>query len=94
LKNSTLFLLSVIVILIVCPLKASSSGEGRKSGITYRGPIGSLVYFVFALINVFAFAPVTRSDNADDAMAVSEADRHYAVINYPKAVVTLFNLAM
>ena len=53
----------MIVILTVSSLKASSSGEGRKSGFTSRGPIGSLVYFVFALINVFAFAQVLFHGN-------------------------------
>ena len=35
----------------------SCSGEGKKSGMTFRSPIGSLVYLIFSVIDSFTLAP-------------------------------------
>src|SRR6476469_1561738 len=52
LKNSTLRLLSAIVTFTPSSRKASWSGGGRKSRTTRTSPMGSLVYFVFVVIDV------------------------------------------
>ena len=61
-----LLLLKAIVTFTPSSRNASSSGEGRKSGITLRSPNGSSVYFIFALINCPALSPVAGAQYAND----------------------------
>jgi hypothetical protein len=37
------------------------------------------VYLIFALIDLFAFSPITRSEYSDNVRAIREADREDAV---------------
>jgi hypothetical protein len=52
--------------------------------------MGSSVYLIFALINLFTFAPIAGPEYPDTTMAVCESDSQNAVPDFPKAVITFF----
>jgi hypothetical protein len=89
LKNSTLFLLSVIVILMSSSRNASSCGEGRKSRTTLGSPIGSFAYLIFALIDNLSLAPVTSPNYPNNAGAMRESNGQYTTRDTPKTEVSL-----
>ena len=72
-KKSTLDLLREIVIFTVSSLNANSSGDGSISATTSTFPIGSFVYLIFALINLFTFTPIASSKDSNDFVAVSKS---------------------
>ena len=48
-------------------------------------PIGSSVYFVFALINCLSFSPVSGSENSNDSRTMREANSQHATDILAKA---------
>jgi hypothetical protein len=88
LKNSTLFLLSVIVIFTSSSRNASSCGDGRKSRTTLGFPIGSFVYLIFALIDSLSLAPVTSTNYPNNTRAMRESNGQYTTRDTPKAEVS------
>jgi hypothetical protein len=85
---------SAIVTFTPSSRKASSSGEGRKSGTTFSLPSGSSVYLIFSVINSLTPSPVTGTKDSNDTLAVSKADRQDATPNFAKAVVPLLARAV
>src|SRR3990172_1439472 len=79
-----LSLLRAIVTFTVSSLNTSSSGTGRKSGTTFSGPIGSSVYLIFALIDLFPFSPIACTENSDNAKAVCKTDSQDTVADHAK----------
>jgi hypothetical protein len=49
--------------------------------------MGSLVYFVFAVIDGFPFAPEPGAKDPDHTASVGEADGQHSSIDAPEAVV-------
>lgn len=93
-KKSTLFLLKAKVTFTPSSLKASSPGDGKKSGTILILPIGSSVYFIFALINGLTLAPIAGAENADDIVSVCKSDSKDATVNYAKTVEALFAMTV
>ena len=58
-------MLKEIVTLTLSSFKINCSGGGRKSLMTLTSPIGSSVYFIFRLINLPPFSPITRAEDPD-----------------------------
>jgi hypothetical protein len=94
LKNSMLRFDSAIVTFTPSSRKASSSGEGRKSGMTFSSPSGSSVYLIFSVINSLAPSPVTSAKDSNDTLAVGKANREDAAPNLAKAVIPLLARAV
>jgi hypothetical protein len=94
LKNSTLSLLRAIVTFTVSSLNTSSSGAGRKSGTTFKGPNGSSVYLIFALINLLTLAPIACTVNPDKTTAVCKSDSQDAASNLSETVIPFFTMAV
>jgi len=90
LKNSILALLRAIVTFTVSSFRASSSGEGRKSEITFTFPICSSVYFIFRFIYFLSFPPISGAKNSDFIFSVSESYGHNSTGDSPKAIISLF----
>ena len=78
----------------VSSLNTSSSGAGRKSGTTFNGPMGPSVYLIFALINLFTFAPVAGPEYPDSTIAVCESDSQNSAPDLPETVIPLFTMTM
>jgi len=85
LKNSTLRLLKARVIFTPSSRKARSSGAGRKSVTTVGLPIGSVVYLIFALIDLFPFPPISGAKYPNDTGAIGKADGENATAKGAKA---------
>lgn len=94
LKNSMLALLSDSVTLTDSSLNASSAGEGRKSFTTLNGPIGSLVYLIFALIDSPTIPPVTGAEDSDDITSIREPDSHDALADHSEAEIAFLYVAV
>jgi hypothetical protein len=69
---ATLSELSEIVAFVGSFLSASSSGDGIKPGNSLISPIGSSLYRIRSLINLFTLTPVSRTDNSDAAGSIRE----------------------
>jgi hypothetical protein len=94
LKNSMLRFESAIVTFTPSSRNANSSGDGRKSGMTFKSPRGSSVYLIFSVIDSLAPSPVTGTKDSNKAPPVSKANRENALSNLAKAVVPLFARAV
>jgi len=75
-------------------LKASWSGEGKKSAMILTGPMGSAVYFVLLLIDCFSLPSISCADDPDYVSSVREPDRHDPVVNQTETVEALFSLTV
>jgi hypothetical protein len=89
-----LFLLRAIVTLTPASRKANSSGEGRKSRITFRLPKGSSVYLILALINCLAFPPIACTENADHSASMREPHAKDSAADPSEAVIASFLVAV
>ena len=83
-------MLRAIVTLTVSSFRASSSGEGRKSGTALTLPIGSSVYFIFLFIYFLSFPPISGANNSDFVFSVGESYSHNSTRSSPKAIISLF----
>lgn len=83
-----------MVTFTVSSLKTSSSGAGRKSEMTFTGPISSSVYLIFAFIDSFPSPPVASSKYSNYTTAVCKTDSQYPAPNSSEAVIPFLALAV
>ncbi len=62
--------------------------------MTLTFPIGSSVYFILVVIDLFSFPPISGADNSDFVFSVSKPDGHNSARNPAKTIESLFALAM
>ncbi len=49
--------------------------------------MGSLVYFIFALINFLTFPPIACTEDSDNVISIREANRHDTAFDQAKTVI-------
>jgi len=57
-------------------------------------PIGSSVYFIFALINCLTLSPVSGSENSNDSRTMRESERQDTTANLTEAIEPSFFVAV
>ena len=61
---------------------------------TFGFPTGSFVYFIFALIDLFAFSPIACTKDANYIFTIRKAHREDAFTKTAKAIVSILGRAM
>jgi hypothetical protein len=87
-------LLNEIVTFTLSSRKTKDSGGGRKSLMIFNLPKGSFVYFILLFIRLSPFSPVSRSDNTDQALPISEPDHQDSVIDAADTIISFLGMTV